>query len=163
MPNVMSRRGLFNRLSGRAGPPPSADPAADALLHAGRHREAAALYAACLEREPDQLDAGRKLGYCLLQMQQPERARQVWQYVLRIRPADDYCVLHTGLSHAMEGRIDAAITAWAAYANQDRPAIQRKIHSLRRQYAKGTPIDCDRVVQGFQALLDASDDAELPL
>jgi tetratricopeptide (TPR) repeat protein len=162
----MTRRGLFRSLAGlgRDDDPDralfAADPAlleADRLLAAGCHAEAATHYAARLAERPDHLLAGRKLGYCALRLNQPERARQAWQQVLNNRPHDRYALLYSAVSHLLEQRLDRALEICSRFDDPGQVDLQRLIHSARRRHAAGKAIDCAVLAGRFEALIAAAD------
>ena len=105
------------RLGGAAGmaapaaPPPRADDMAQAraMQAAGRHDEAARLYAAILAGQPRHLEALRQLGIAERRQTHIQAAVQAWRQALDLAPADAW--LHKVLGEALAQLHDFAAAA----------------------------------------------------
>lgn len=161
----LSRRGLFQRLVGQGD---SLDPVfasagfdpqirrADDSLKAGEYRSAIALYERAIQQEPAHLQAREKLGYCYLKIGHTARARDVWQALLELAPDNDFALLYSGLSEAMDGSVDRALEVWKGYRNYKQVHIQRELNVLRFLYERGEELSADEVVQRIEAAIRQS-------
>jgi len=128
---------------------------ADRLLRAEKYQEAAKLYTACLEKEPDHAEAWRKLGYCRLKLSQTSGARQAWEELSRIRPGDHFAALYTGLTYAMDSNIIKAIETWKTYFNIKQPLIQREINLILALYERGDRLEPAELVKSVEKAIVA--------
>ncbi|WP_045215068.1 tetratricopeptide repeat protein [Desulfonatronovibrio magnus] len=123
---------------------------ADRLLREKDYELAAQSYEACLLKEPLHQEALRKLGFCRLRLGDSHEARKVWERLLTIKPGDDYAVLYTGLSHAIDGDIQAAAAAWRKYFNIKTPHIQREINLTLALVERGDDLEPQEVVRSIE-------------
>jgi Flp pilus assembly protein TadD len=102
----------------------------DALLQQGDYAQAASLLQELLQKVPGHVQARQKLGYCLLQNQEPEAAAQELRLALQERPGENFCLLYLGLAMAWQGDLEQALHYWEQYFNPEQPLIQREINLL---------------------------------
>ncbi|MFO7727611.1 MAG: tetratricopeptide repeat protein [Desulfonatronovibrio sp.] len=128
---------------------------ADQLLREKQYREAADIFAVCLQEEPGHVEALRKLGYCQLKLDQLAQARQTWEKLTTIKPGDHFAVLYTGLSHAMENDADRAVAVWKKYFNIKQPFIQREINLILALHERGDALDPAQMVKSVEEAIAA--------
>lgn len=135
----LSRRELFGRLAGRSRSPARAEQApdehpaalrADDLLRRGDYEQAGELYARVLMRAPDFLQAYRRLGWCYLKQGQTGEARRVLEDLLQRQGDDATALLYVGLTHAMDGSADKAVTVWREVHDYNRIVVQREVNLI---------------------------------
>lgn len=128
---------------------------ADALLRKDKYAEAARLYNACLEREPDHAEAWQRLGYCRIKLGRTREARKALEQVNRLKPGNDFAALYTGLAHAMEGNAEKAIDSWKSYFDIKQPLIQREINLILALHERGDKLDPASLVKSVQEAVEA--------
>ena len=111
----------------------------NALIREERFSEATALLRQTLKKSPDHLQAGQKLGYCLMKLGELERAAAVLGQVLLIRPRDNFSNLYLGLIRAKEEDLESALAHWKNYFNVDQPIIQRALNLQLALHESGGP------------------------
>lgn len=122
----------------------------DGLLKEKKYQEAARCFEACLENEPEHVEALQKLGYCLMKQGDTGRARQIWARLLGFKPGDQFALLYTGLSLAMEGQAQEAVQVWKKYFNISQPHIQREINLILALYERGEELDARDMVSSME-------------
>ena len=126
----------------------------NALIREERFSEAAALLRQTLKKSPDHLQAGQKLGYCLMKLGELERAAAVLEQVLKIRPRDNFSNLYLGLIRAREENLESALAHWKNYFNVDQPIIQRALNLQLALHGSGGPTSpseaADHIEQAIQ-------------
>ena len=137
--STLSRRELFGRLVGRsrsetmAERAPDEHPAslrADELLHSGDFQAAGELYARLVLQAPDFNEAYRRLAWCHLRLGRTSEARQALEQLLEREPADATSLLYIGLSHAMDGAAEHAVTVWRDVHDYNRIVVQREVNLI---------------------------------
>jgi tetratricopeptide (TPR) repeat protein len=123
---------------------------ADALLRKDKYAEAARLYSACVEREPDHAEAWQRLGYCRFKLGLTRDARQALEQLNRIKPGNDFAALYTGLAHAMDGNTEKAIDSWKSYFDISQPLIQREINLILALHERGDKLDPAQLAKSVQ-------------
>lgn len=158
----MSRRELFGRMVGqsrsatRAEQAPDEHPAtlrADDLLRAGDYEKASELYARLIMREPDFLQGYRRLGWCYLKLGQTAEARRVLEDLLARQGDDATALLYVGLTHAMDGAPDKAITVWRDVQDYNRIVVQREVNFIIFQHDGGTTPEAQDLVERIESAI----------
>ncbi|MFP4208065.1 MAG: tetratricopeptide repeat protein [Wenzhouxiangella sp.] len=138
--STLSRRELFGRLTGRsrseaaAEREPDRHPSAlraDELLASGDYQKASELYARLSLRDPDFLEAYRRLGWCYLRLDMTSEARRVLEQLLDKQPDDATALLYIALSHAMDGSADNAVTVLREVHDYNRIVVQREVNLIQ--------------------------------
>lgn len=155
----LSRRELFGRVTGRsrsearAEQAPDEHPAAqraDDLLRQGDYQKASELYARLLMREPDFLQGYRRLGWCYLKLEQTAEARRVLEDLLERQGDDATGLLYVGLSHAMDGAADNAVTVWRDVHNYNHIVVQREVNFILFQSDSGETPSAEDLVERIE-------------
>ena len=158
----LSRRALFGMVSGRkrgreaAGGVSGLDPLAvraDRLFSQGQYLEAEALYAELIEREPGHQAALHRRGLCLMRLDRHSAARAAWDQLLTLNPDDPAALLHQGLSYAIEGSVDEAVTVWRRYRNYHRIELQRELNLILALADDGRLPAAEELVERVEAAL----------
>ncbi len=158
----LSRRELFGRLAGRsrsetrARQAPDEHPAtlrADELLRGGDYEKAAELYARLLMREPEFPQGYRRLGWCYLKLGQTSEARRVLEDLLQREGDDATALLYIGLSHAMDGAADKAVTVWRDVHDYNRIVVQREVNFILFQADSGQAPDAEYLVERVEKVI----------
>ncbi|MGM0424170.1 MAG: tetratricopeptide repeat protein, partial [Thermodesulfobacteriota bacterium] len=102
----------------------------DALLQQGDYAQAASLLQELLRIAPGHIQARQKLGYCLLQNQDPGAAAKELLAALQEKPGDNFCLLYLGLALAWQDDLEQALQHWEQYFDPEQPLIQREINLL---------------------------------
>jgi len=138
--STLSRRELFGRLTGRsrseaaAEREPDRHPSAqraDELLASGDYQKASELYARLTMRQPDFLEAYRRLGWCYIKLDMTTEARRVLEQALDKKPEDATALLYIALSHAMDGSADNAVTVLRDVHDYNRIVVQREVNLIQ--------------------------------
>ncbi|MFW5730649.1 MAG: tetratricopeptide repeat protein [Desulfonatronovibrionaceae bacterium] len=122
----------------------------DSLLREKKYSEAAKCFEACLDNEPEHVEALQKMGYCLMKQGDTRRARQIWARLLSFRPGDQFSILYTGLCLAREGQAEEAVRVWKKYFNISHPHIQREINLILAHHERGVDLDPGEMVRTME-------------
>jgi tetratricopeptide (TPR) repeat protein len=109
------------------------------LIRKERYAEAVDMLRNTLRKSPDHFQAGQKLGYCLMKLGELDRASEVFDQLLDIRPGDNFSHLYLGLVRARQGDPESALQHWKQYFNVDQPIIQRALNLQAALFQSGAP------------------------
>lgn len=161
--STLSRRELFGRLVGRqrsesmAERAPDHHPAslrADELLRAGDFQRAGELYARLVLQAPEFNEAYRRLGWCHLKLGRMGPARQTLEQLLEREPADATALLYVGLSHALEGSAEHALTVWRDVHDYNRIVVQRELNLILFLHDSGETPAADELAERIQRVIE---------
>ena len=162
-PKKMSRRdllmGAVRRIRGDQWneAPSGVEPLAveaDRLLREGEIEAAVAKYREVLDGEPLHFEARRKTGYCRYMLGEMEAAREAFEEVMHHRPRDPFCLLYLGLSHAKEGNLEWAMSAWRGYFNLEQHLVQRAVNVHMALYEDGEELDALTVAGAIETAIE---------
>ena len=161
---TVSRRNLVRALLGRDIPKPRADApapdrhaAGDAAYAAGDYPAAVAAYRASVREDLSNTAARFRLGHALYATGQPLQARVEFEHVLRLSGGKDAAArFFLALSFlALDKAAKAALTL-AAFADPDRPELERAAHEAARKLEADPAADAAGMAQELHALATAT-------
>ncbi len=153
-----SRRNLLRRLGGQKEDRPGASALgfdtlarqADRLVREQQYEQALLLYRRMIEREPSHREAWRYKGWCLLKLGRPVEAREALEKLLNSNPDDGHALLYTGISHALENNIEAALEVWRRYRDYSRVLIVREINLILFEADQEEPLEGEALARRIE-------------
>lgn len=103
-----------------------------------------------LSRSPEHIQAQRKLGYCYLQIGDPDSAIQEFKSVLDRLQKDNFSLLYLGLSLCKKNQLDAAFYYWKQHFDVNRTQIQRILNLYIAHYEKGEKLSRYQVISELE-------------
>lgn len=127
---------------------------ADQALKKGRFAEAATQYEQCLDKNPEDIEARKRLGLSLYRQGRLDESREHFERALSQREGDSFSLLYLGLVHASLGNLKRAVIVWNEYFNLDQPLILREINLQKALLESDSPPSAEEVVASIEEAIE---------